>query len=303
VKPVLEPEGTPLERPSHQRIVSDDRRTRSLIYLLALVVSLLILNLPPVLSLAAQSSGKSSPVGQFRLEQAKGRFFLRVQSAGRTSRIKIPREWLIPPQEEKAEEENYVSSFHYSEQVSSFPIGNGEVGIHLSSYAVAHEGSSGAAAGRDVFLVLESDARLLHPGLLQLGVTQERVRSEGCWMAKAAHFLVADVNDDGWEDLGVVREQIDCSSYLQHPPEWYVFSAGTWKLDPAYGRTWPERWSELPLLGIEMTPVDFVGNVRWHTFDPTRWGEDSGAGHRNPPKFVPQYRRALMQSSPRRGKR
>ena len=262
---------------------------------LALAVSLVILDAVPVSSAAAQSAETTSPAQQFRLEQTNGKFSLRVQSAGRTSRIRIPREWLIPPEEEQAEEDNYVSSFHYTEGVGSFPIGNGEVGIHLSSYAIAHEGSSGAAAGRDVFLVLEPDSRQLRPGLLQLGVTEERVRSEGCWRARAAHFLFADVNDDGLNDIGVVREQIDCSSYLQYPPEYYVFSAGTWKLDSGYAQTWPERWSELPLLGIKMTPVDFVGNARWHTYDPARWG--SGAVHTSPPRFVPQYRKVLMRSS------
>jgi hypothetical protein len=292
-----------LEKSSRRGILAGCRQARNLLRLLALAVSLLILDTLPVSLLAAQSAGKTSPARQFQLEQAKGKFSLRVQSAGRTSRIRIPREWLVPPQEEKAEEDNYVSSFHYTEDVGSFPVGNGELGIHLSSYAVAHEGSSGAGAGRNVFLVWEPDSRRLRPGLLQLGVTQERVRSEGCFVAKAAHFLVADVNGDGRKDLGVVREQINCSSYLQYPPDWYVFSAGTWKLDPAYARTWPEKWSELPLLGIKMTPVDFVGNVRWHTFDPARWGESSGAAHGTQPRFVPEYRRALMRNSAEQSER
>ncbi len=291
----LEPEALLLQKPSRRRSPGDNRRARNLVRLLALAASLTILDAFPVSLHAAQSAEKTPLSQRFRLKHAKGKFSLRVHSAGRTSRIGIPREWLIPPEEEQAEEDNYVSSFDYSEEVGSFPIGNGEVGIHLSSYTIAHEGSSGAAAGRDVFLVLEPDSRQLRPGLLQLGVTEERVRTEGCWRAKAAHFLVADVNDDGLSDIGVVREQIDCSSYLQYPPEWYVFSAGTWELGSGHAQMWPEKWSELPLLGIKMTPVDFVGNARWHTFDPTRWG--SGATRRAPPRFVPKYRNALMRSS------
>jgi hypothetical protein len=295
VKPGLEPEALLVQKPSRRPSPGDSRRARNLVRLRALAVSLTILDAVAVSLHAAQSAEKTPPSQQFRLEQAEEEFSLRVQSSGRTSRIRIPREWLIPPQEEKAEEDDYISSFAYNEEVGSFPIGNGEVGIHLSSYAIAQEGSAGAAAGRDVFLVLEPDSRQLRPGPLQLGVTEERVRSEGCWRAKAAHFLLADVNDDGLGDIGVVREQIDCSSYFQYPPGWYVFSAGTWKLDSAYARTWPEKWSELPLLGMKMTPVDFVGNARWHTYDPARWG--SGVARRPPPRFVPEYRKVLIRSS------
>jgi hypothetical protein len=52
------------------------------------------------------------------------------------------------------------------------------------------------------------------------------------------HFLVADVNDDGLKDIGVVTEEIRCPDegdrltgqfYVQHFPRWYLFSLDGWK--------------------------------------------------------------------------
>ena len=101
---------------------------------------------------------------------------LQFVSNGNTGRVPIPRDWLIPPQEGKDEEVNCVSSFHYDMEVSSFPIGNGRMGLHISSYAIQEEGSAQAAAGRDVFLIFDPASSDVFRGRIDRGVTKERVR-------------------------------------------------------------------------------------------------------------------------------
>jgi len=139
-------------------------------------------------------------------------------------------------------------------------------------------------------------------GLADLGVTKERFRDVGRFRAKTAHFLVADINKDSLNDLGVVREEIECSSYAQHPIAWYVFREGAWRLDTAYSDTWPREWSELPLLGVTMTPVDFVGYLTWHSYDPASWRSGQEAMQKVPPKFMPRYRKRLVQRAADRRK-
>lgn len=41
---------------------------------------------------------------------------------------------MIPPEEEKAKEDSYVSSFICEMQVTSFTIGNGKLGLQVSSF-------------------------------------------------------------------------------------------------------------------------------------------------------------------------
>lgn len=94
-------------------------------------------------------------------------------------RLLVQGEWLVPPDELKEESAAYVSSFNYDEGVTAFPIGDGRMGLHLSSYEIQKEGSAKAAAGRDVLLILDQRARWLHPGGVLFGVTKRRVRSMG----------------------------------------------------------------------------------------------------------------------------
>jgi len=253
------------------------------------------------MSAAAQTTTKTDDKAfspkQLRLVRGRRGFFLSFISGAKRKRVPIPREWLVPPAEEKAEEENYVSSFDYSREVSSFPVGNSEIGLHISSYAVADEGSSGAAAGRDIFLILDPRSLVLRQGLMGLGVTKERFRDTGCFRAKVSHFLTADINRDGLTDIGIVREEIECSSYHQHPINWYVFREGAWRLDSTHSGIWPREWSELPLLGITLTPVDFVGYLTWHSYDSAGWAAGDKATKKIRPEFIPRYRRKLMQDA------
>jgi hypothetical protein len=231
---------------------------------------------------------------RFQLLIEGKRFFLQFSSGPRTERLAIPRDWLIVPAEEKEEEELSVSSFRYDQQVTSFPIGNGEIGIQLLSYNMMREGSMQAAAGRDIFLIFDPTAQKLRPGHMDLGITKERSFGEGCWSASMVHFIVSDVNQDGRADIGTIKEEIRCpegedlwegDSYQQHPLHWYLYTADGWKRETD-DSGWPDSYAELPLIGIEMSPVDFVGHLLWRSADPSAW--------KSPPRYLPTYRKKLI---------
>jgi hypothetical protein len=233
---------------------------------------------------------------RFSLSNEKGQFFLLSGSGGEPGRMPVPREWLIPPQEEKDEAESAVSSFHYDHQVTSFPIGNGKIGIHLSSYDIMPAGSMQGAAGRDVFLIYDPATGALSSGHVDLGITKERFRADGCFSAQMAHFLISDINQDGFADIGIVKEEIRCPEgedstegpfYVQHAIHWYQYTSSGWVRE-AEDAGWPDRYTELPLIGMDISPVDFVGQVVWRSPDPSAWG--------NPHLYVPEYRKKLIAS-------
>lgn len=233
---------------------------------------------------------------RFRLLIDGERFFLQLTSGAKTQPLAIPRDWLIAPEEEKEEEEEelVLSSFRFDHHVTSFPIGNGEIGIQLSSYDMMKEGSMQAAVGRDVFLIYDPTTSKLRPGRMNLGITKERSFGEGCWHARMVHFIVADVNQDGRADIGTINEEIRCpegrqlwegDSYEQHPLHWYLYTADGWKLEED-DSGWPDSYAELPLIGIEISPVDFVGQILWRSADPFSW--------KSPPRYLPTYRKRLI---------
>lgn len=206
---------------------------------------------------------------RYRLTTTPTGFLLTsVSEPGRPS-IPIPRHWLIPRDEEAAEEAGYVSSFKYAEQVTSFEIGDGRVGLQLSSYEVQVEGSAQAAAGRDVFLVLDPRRGRLYEPSLRLGVTRHRVRAFGCFEASQTTFLLSDVNGDRRMDLGAIREELVCKPvvrdgvdtaegplYVSHPIRWYVFTGDGWRPEERFaGRSPAGSHLELPSAGA---PVDFL---------------------------------------------
>ena len=244
--------------------------------------------------------------GQFKLVSEPERFALHVSLPERQEQIIIPRAWLIPPQEEKEEEDNYVSSFHYDSQVTAFAIGNGQIGLHLSSYEANDEGSAAAAAGRDVFLIYDPRKSVVRKGLMHLGISKERVRAAGCPTARAALFLIGDIDGDGLTDLGVVWEELKCARegdasprplYTQAPIHWYVFQPGSrppgqpgWHLDRVYSGKLPQHYAEFPLIGMTMTPVDYFAFRLWGSYDPSTWHTRAQPG-----KFMPAYRRKLIE--------
>ena len=200
-------------------------------------------------------------------------------------RLRVRKEWLVPPDELKGKSGAYVSSFNYDEGVTAFPIEDGRMGLHLSSYEIQREGSANAAAGRDVFLVLDQKTRSLHQGGLLYGITKERVRSMGCFFAVFHCFIIGDINDDRLTDVGVAREEITWEEvhdekrqvdrmegpfYEQHPVRWYIYQQRRWEVKghvsvrdhwnyhPDYDGRRPKSSLQLPLIGLTKSPVDFV---------------------------------------------
>lgn len=256
---------------------------------------------------------------RFRLLIEGSQFFLSYGSNRQALRIPIRREWLIPPAEEKREENEgfpLFSSFLYDSHVTSFDIGNGEIGLQFSSYYIHPEGSINLGIGRDVFLIFNPADSSLHPGLADLGVTKEREWDAGCFRAIMHHFVIGDVNGDGLVDIGIVKEEIQCpgdgdiglvkekcpgedddwygsrARYLQHPLRWYVFSADRWEPDDTGGA---KRFIQLPLIGMTSSPVEFAAAINWRTYDPAKWFY--------PPEFIPSYREKMIENETKDRKR
>ena len=234
-----------------------------------------------------------------KLLTERTRFILQLDLHEGEKKLTIPRAWLVPP--DRHVDADYVSSVLYSTQVTSFPIGNGKIGLHLSSFDWQKDGSAHATAGRDVFLIYDAKSSTLARGNLHLGITKQTLRDSGCWTAEMAHFLLADVNHDGLTDVGVIKENIFCGPedsegirgpqlYEQHPVRWYVYTAQGWKEDAHYSGEFPEKYSELPLVGIVLGTVDFFASMIWESYDPAKWKSSGG----KTPRFVPAYRRELM---------
>lgn len=251
----------------------------------------LCVSLPPILlgfdavSSQTSSSGPQNPTistQEFKLLTRPVDFALQFVSKGKTKQVAIPRDWLVPPEDEEAEESGaYVSSFNYDSQVQSFPIGNGRIGLHLSSFDLTREGTSKAAAGRDVFLIFDPISLEIFQGGFRPGITKGRVRAEGCLSAAIEHYYVADVNGDGLTDIGVVSEELQCIEksdgwmagpfYKQHPVVWYLLRGTGWTLEPRFYGKFPEHYQEVPLIGIGRSPVDFVGCGLSQSCDRARW--------------------------------
>ena len=243
---------------------------------------------------------------QFKLISEGQSFLLRSLVERNKKDLVVPREWFITPREESEEEDSIASSFNFQEQVTSFPIGKGQIGIHLSSFDASSEGSSQAAAGRDLFLIYDSQSSDSLKGHLDFGITKTRARHIGCFLASTSHFLLGDINQDGMTDIGQIREELKCEEYYdvkedvdaiqgpfyeQHPVRWYVFQGRRWMLDGRYDGKFPEQYSGLPLIGIQMSTLDFAAYITWKSYDPRKWHSRK----RTAPTFVPGYRRRLME--------
>ena len=256
--------------------------------------------------------------GKFELRAEGQSFFLQQNRSNSHTRIAIPREWLIPKEEtDDADDSSPVSPYNYDRHVTSFPIGNSEIGLRFSSFDAMTEGSMALGQGKDVFLIYSPASGKLRPAGFDLGITKERIWGAGCFNAHMVHLLVADFNEDGLTDIGAVREEIWCPEageeddeeptegkivgknppelqniaarhlYQQHLVTWYVYAPEGWKLDPQHTVV-PDRYSELPLTGISLSPVDFVGQLLWRSADPKSWVDS--------PQYVPAYRRKLILS-------
>jgi len=259
---------------------------------------------------------------QFILQREGDKFFLQpLQLASKHRPVAIPKDWLVPARDtDDGEDTSPVDPFNHDRHVTSFPIGNGAIGLRFSSFDAMTEGSMAAAEGRDVFLIYDPSKGKLCPGGFDLGITKGRYRAGGCFRAQMVHLLVADTNKDGLADIGAVKEEIWCPEigedeeevpdgpaeqkklpseltnivethlYQQHNVIWYLYTPQGWKLD--LNQTgMPDTFSEVPLTGIALSPVDFVGEVLWHSLDPKSWADR--------PRYVPTYRKKLIAQGPR----
>jgi hypothetical protein len=231
------------------------------------------------------SKERPNSTGQFKLlTQSKG-FILQFVAEGKNKQIAIPREWLVPPEDEKYEEScnTYVSSFNYDTQVQSFPISNGRIGLHVSSYEFAREGTSHAAAGRDVFLIFDPKSLKIFQGGLRRGITKGRAWAEGCLGAVVEHYYLADIDGDGLTDIGVLREEFQCIDnagrygnkagpfHKRYAMNWYLLRGNAWKFDASFSEKLPEQIQELPLMGIGRSPADILGCGLSRSCDRARW--------------------------------
>lgn len=240
---------------------------------------------------------------RFSLQSSNKPFYLTVTKGKDRLRINISKEWLMNVHDGE-EDSSDVSPYKYEKNVTPFLVGDDRVGIHISSCDVNDEGSIHAAAGKDVFLIYNPKKNRLQKGLVDIGITKERYRNFGCFKAKSSHFILADINNDGLTDLGIVREEIVCvgddesglhssPSYMQELVRWHILKKEGWVHEPEFDGVWPKGYDELPLIGIVMTPVDFAASYIWNTYDPSRWESTGYVGS----FFVPGYRKKLMQET------
>ena len=208
-------------------------------------------------------------------------FIVKFVEDGKIKQMAVQREWLIPKKDEEFDEEMgaIVSSFQYNENVTSFSIGNGQTGLHISSYGINDEGSANAGSGRDVFLIYDSKSSKLSNGTSKLGlkgVTQERGRGEFGPEADSKIFLISDINGDGLTDTGIIEEKIyydekaHTKYFEQMPIKWFLFKKMNWEKGSSYIGEIPKEYLELPLIASRMSPVDYVGDRLWGN-DLSKW--------------------------------
>ena len=175
--------------------------------------------------------------------------------------------------------------------------------IQISSFSSMKRGSAQAAAGRDLFIVYDPQNTAVSTKILQFGITKQRQRHMGCLSAKTSHFILADVDTNGLIDIGCVKERLRCEefsdpvrdldgisgpSYSQDSVEWYVFEKNFWYFEPS--KLIYMNYTDLPLIDIRLTPIDFFGFVRWGSYDPKNWNRSTNVN------YYPNYRLQLIRN-------
>jgi hypothetical protein len=235
------------------------------------MLPLLLVLGPPATCVLAANPDPFFDHERYRLIREDGRY--RLQSA--TGTLEVPLDWLEPPEVVREDRESYVGSLDWDEQVTSFPIGAGRLGLHLSSYSIADGGSAQAAAGRDLFLILDPATGTLSRGL-DPGLSKSRVNVGGCWEARFVHFAVGDVDCDRRLDLAVITETMTCE--LGHEPspdggrdslrrphhrlgprQWYLGTGQAWVHESAFDDRLPcAGMRAVPLIGLVKGPIEYL---------------------------------------------
>lgn len=246
-------------------------------YSISQIVLLLSVSLSFFFPSLAQTRAKFSPIvdtTRFELIINYDREQISLSRKEINKNISVPWSWLMVSRADRKHEdvEDYVPSFNYDKEITVFSISNNLLGLHLSSYKIPKGGSAQAAAGRDLFLVYKLDTEKLYRGRVNLGLTKWRFRSSGCFSAVYTRFLLSDINNDTYMDIGIIKEELQCNKlesgiekkerYYKHPIRWAIFHKDRWEYLPQFDGRFPgQDFVELPMIGLLKSPVDYVEEI------------------------------------------
>ena len=171
--------------------------------------------------------------------------------------------------------EDYIDINQWEHKVISFTIEPSILGIYISSYDIQERGSQQAAGGQDRFMVLDLRSGKLNQDGLDLGKTKQRYRFMGMDYATSHNIYLADVNQNGLLDIGVMQEDItwyredsefcpvrEGPFYCTKPTRWFIFSINGWHESQNTKKKLTEMGAvKIPLIGITKTPVDYTRDV------------------------------------------
>jgi hypothetical protein len=83
----------------------------------------------------------------------------------RMSAFEFHRRGWVPPDKVEGDAQTSVSGLNYAEQATALHIGDGWIGLHVSSYGIQREGSGQAVAGGMFFSYsIRKQGRSIPPG-------------------------------------------------------------------------------------------------------------------------------------------
>jgi hypothetical protein len=166
--------------------------------------------------------------------------------------------------------EPLIGPAHFFHRVSSFRIHSGLVGLHLVSLRrIPAAGSD--IIGQDRFLVLNTSLNKITPGRVNYSLSMQQTTAFNCLQTQNKLYVIADVDRDGYMDIGVQKELLGCQEqfdpvaggnvltrpvYVKTRPVWYRFNGNAWQHDRKYdGKAIPGHARSLPLIGMEKSLV------------------------------------------------
>lgn len=195
------------------------------------------------------------------------RYILQNRRNGKT--YDIPKSQLEPPAEQ--EDMGPQLDLNYGPRVTAFPAGKGMAGLHFSSYEIAEGGSLALAEGYDLFMLLDTAANRLLPGILHPGQTSGRHKFMGYFEANYTRFYVSRPPANEVCLIGTRAEKVyvdrdNETSTLTGGPyhdigilKWYRFNGAAWVYAPKLDRLCPvgKGAGELPPV-TPISPIDMA---------------------------------------------